>query len=423
MERMKIMSSQDRKEAAAWVGIDWADERHAVSLLAAEAGASVERGTLEQTPEAIAAWAEGLRARFQGRPVAVAVEQKRGALLAALAGHSFLKIYPVNPLSAARFRQAMFPSGAKSDPRDSDLLLEFLRLHGERLRPLFVPDELTRLAAQMAEDRRKCVDERTALIESAQARLKEYFPAALAAAGSLSCPMGPAFLLRWPTLALAQAARPCALRAFFYGRNARAKVEERIQALKAARPLTEDAALIEAGRRRVETLCALIASLTEAIQEYDARIAEVFKSHPDCEIFDSLPAGPVMKPRVLAAFGLDRGRYKSALDLQCLSGIAPVQKSSGKATSVEARRACPKHLRQTFHEFAGVTLLKKGWPRAYYEWKRLQGKGHHDAVRSLAGKWQRVLFACWQQSQPYDEAIYLKQLRAKKAPYLHLIPE
>ena len=71
---------------AAWVGIDWADERHAMSLLAAEAGASVERGTLEQTPEAIAAWAEGLRARLHGRTVAVAVEQKRGALVAALAG-------------------------------------------------------------------------------------------------------------------------------------------------------------------------------------------------------------------------------------------------------------------------------------------------------------------------------------------------
>lgn len=404
---------------SAWVGIDWADQQHAYSLWSASQG--VERGWFDQTPEAIDRWVRSLQDRFGDRPVAVILEQKRGPLLSALAGYPFLKIFPVNPVTAAKFRQAMYPSGAKSDPVDSDLLLEILRLHAGRLRPLFWADEQTRLLAALTEDRRKYVDQRTALIEELTAILKGFFPVALEVAGIFSSGVGPAFLLKWPTLAQAQAARPQTLRQFFYGQNARVRIEERIALLKAARPLTQDSAILEAGRRRVEVVARLIVTLNAGIKEYDQRIAEVFASHPDAEIFDSLPAGKIIKPRVLAAFGLDRNRYQSAAELQRYSGMAPVQKSSGKAISVKARTACPKHLKQTFHEFAGVTLLKDGWPKAYYLWKRAQGKAHQAAVRALGFKWQRIIFACWKHSQPYEEATYLKTLRSKNVPYLHLI--
>jgi len=38
------------------------------------------------------------------------------------------------------------------------------------------------------------------------------------------------------------------------------------------------------------------------------------------------------------------------------------------------------------------------------------------AVRSLAFKWVRILFRCWQTSTPYDEAKYLMALKAKGSP-------
>jgi hypothetical protein len=51
---------------AAFIAIDWADREHIWKLQAAESG-SYEQGKLEQTPEAIEAWASQLATRFGGR--------------------------------------------------------------------------------------------------------------------------------------------------------------------------------------------------------------------------------------------------------------------------------------------------------------------------------------------------------------------
>ena len=40
---------------------------------------------------------------------------------------------------------------------------------------------------------------------------------------------------------------------------------------------------------------------------------------------------------------------------------------------------------------------------------------HHEAVRKLAYKWQRIVWRMWQQRQPYDEARYLAALEKKAA--------
>jgi hypothetical protein len=36
---------------------------------------------------------------------------------------------------------------------------------------------------------------------------------------------------------------------------------------------------------------------------------------------------------------------------------------------------------------------------------------HHVAVRSLAFKWQRIIWRCWQNHTPYCEEIYLNALK------------
>src|SRR5256885_8302646 len=68
---------------AAFVGLDWGDEKHALSLGAA-GSTTIERTFLEQTPEALADWANALRTRFPNGKIAVCLEQARGALLSAL---------------------------------------------------------------------------------------------------------------------------------------------------------------------------------------------------------------------------------------------------------------------------------------------------------------------------------------------------
>ena len=80
------------------------------------------------------------------------------------------------------------------------------------------------------------------------------------------------------------------------------------------------------------------------------------------------------------------------------------------------RLACPKFVRQTFHEFAAASCRKSLWARAYYEQQRKRGVGHHAAVRSLAYKWIRILYRCWKDRAPYDEQVYLKSLQRHRSP-------
>jgi hypothetical protein len=120
-------------------------------------------------------------------------------------------------------------------------------------------------------------------------------------------------------------------------------------------------------------------------------------------------------PRLIVAFGTRRERYDNAYQVQCYSGIAPVKVASGKTQTIRFRRARPKFLRQTFHEFALHSLQKSEWARAYYQLQRDRHKSHQAAVRALAHKWIRIIFRCWKDRKPYDEAIFLQSQRRRSA--------
>jgi hypothetical protein len=67
---------------------------------------------------------------------------------------------------------------------------------------------------------------------------------------------------------------------------------------------------------------------------------------------------------------------------------------------------CPKFLRQTFHEWATHSIRSSAWAKEYYERQRAKGKPHHVVVRALAFKWIRILFRCWKDRKPYNDALF-----------------
>src|SRR6185295_10826827 len=97
---------------AAFIGIDWADSKHDICLSLPDA-VSRERSVLEHRPTAIRAWADELRQRFAGAPVAVAIELTQGPIVSALLEHDFFVLFPVPPTTLARYREAFKPSRAK----------------------------------------------------------------------------------------------------------------------------------------------------------------------------------------------------------------------------------------------------------------------------------------------------------------------
>lgn len=171
-----VVAAPSEPEWAALAAIDWADQKNFWRLLPA-GGRQSEAGELDNTPEAVEVWAANLQQRFGGRPIAVILEQTRGALVYMLTKYPHLVLFPVHPTTAARYRETFAPSGAKSDPSDTDSLLDLLLRHRERLRPLR-PDTLeTRLLHFLVEERRQTVDEKTRREPSSDRLPETVFPA------------------------------------------------------------------------------------------------------------------------------------------------------------------------------------------------------------------------------------------------------
>ena len=421
---MNKSEAEKMDEYAALIGLDWATEKHDICVWDAATG-EVRHQVVAHTPEALAEWLSELQARYPGRRLALGLEQSRGALIYALMGHAFLDLYPINPVTLARYRGAFAPSRAKDDPGDARLLCEILRLHRDKLAVWKPDDEQTRTLGFLNEERRKSVNLRTKLILRLQAALKLYFPQALQWVGAdLSAPMACDWLLKWPTLECVQSARPQTVRAFFYAHNCRsaAHIESVLATLATAKPLTTDAAVMAVQPLTVQMLAKQLRLLHHSIVEYDRQIATLFRPHPDAFLFESLPgAGEVIAPRLLTAFGSDRSRHPTAQDMQAYAGIAPVVERSGKDCWTHWRWNCPKFLRQTFHEYAKSSLPYSVWAKAFYELQKSRGKGHNAAIRSLAFKWIRIIHRCWLTRTPYDEGLYLQTLARRGSPLCALI--
>jgi transposase len=417
-------------DCAAFVGVDWGDEEHAFCVLTVDGG-TAWHGKLKQQPEAIAAWVAQLRQRFGGRPVAVCIEQTRGALFFALMQYDFLLLCPINPAQLAAYRRAVSPSGSKNDPADAILAARFLRDHGDQIRVWRPDDDISRGLRMLSEQRRDWVEQRVALENQLRQRLKETYPLALRLfPGDLHADKCLEFLAKFPTLKELQRASPKQLAKWLPKRRrcadeppAEELCREQMQTIRQALPSTKDAAVIEHARLVIGHVAAQIRTLNRAVAECDDKIAALFAKHPDREVFASFPgAGSALAPRLAAAFGTDREKLRRAEDIQQISGIAPVTRSSGKTTVVHIRWACPKFLRQTFHEFARCSTKFSAWAQAYLTMRRAAGTPYQVIIRALAFKWQRILFRCWQRHELYDEQQYLQRLRATNSPLIHFLP-
>src|SRR5215510_1459586 len=406
---------------AAFVGIDWADANHDICLQAAGT-AKRECFQLEHTPEAIDAWVTTLRTRFHSQPVAICLELNKGPLVFALRKYDFLVLFPINPLTLARYREAFTPSRAKDDPTDAQLQLEVLLTHRDKLAPLNPQSPTMRALEQLVAHRRRVVGDKVRMTNRLTRTLKNYFPQVLQWFQDKDTPMFCDFLSRWPTLKAAQLARRATLEAFFRAHHVRSTdvIAQRLHAIKAAMPLTTDEGVIAPHALLVQALVAQLRVTLQAIAEFDTAIAQRAQTHPDFPLFQALPgAGPVFAPRLLVAFGEQRARYASAAELQKYAGIAPVTERSGKKSWVHWRLQCPKFLRQTFVEWAAESIRHSFWAQLYYQQQRDKGQTHQAAVRALAFKWIRILYRCWQERTPYDESIYLQALNRPGSSLLH----
>jgi len=402
-----------------FVGLDWSDAKHDVCLQSADSDA-YEFGTFAHQPDAIDAWARALHQRFGGR-IAIALELTKGPVVYALQKYDFIVLFPIDASLLATYRKAFKPSRAKDDPTDAQLALELMRRYPRRFRPLKPQSVTMRTLSFLVEQRRLLVDDKKRLVNRLGHTLKQYYPQLLDWFEQHDTVVFLDFLRRWPTLKQAQRARKTTLEAFFRAHNVRfaTVIADRVQAIHAAMPLTEDPAVIITHQLLAEALVEQLQVTLRAIDRFDQAIAALAPTLPDYALFDALPgSGPILTPRLLTAFGDQRERFATAEQLQQYSGVAPVTERSGKKSWVHWRWQCPTFVRQTFVEWAAQTINKSFWAGAFYRQQRAKGSPHQVAVRALAFKWIRILHRCWLSHTPYDESRYLKALQRRGSPLL-----
>ena len=412
------MDTLNTTSFTAFIGIDWADAKHDICIQSADD--EREFDVIPHKVELIDEWACTMRQRF-GSPIAVAVELSKGPIVYALQKHDCFVIFPVNPSTLARYREAFQPSRAKDDPTDAELAVDLIIRHHERFKPLQPQSVEIRMLVSLVEQRRNLVADKIRITNRLRVALKQYYPQMLEWFDHIDTLLFCDFLTRWPTLLQVKRARQSTLRKFFHEHSMRFEhvLEQRLIAIKAATPLTLDEAVVEPHRLQALVYVEQLRVLLDAIKRFDIQIESVAKQHDDYALFTALPgAGPSLAPRLLVAFGEQRERYKSAAEVQKYSGVAPVTERSGKKHWVHWRWQCPTFMRQTFVEWAAQTINKSYWAGEYYRQQREKGSTYQAAVRALAFKWIRILYRCWQTRTPYDEVTYLKALERRGSPLL-----
>jgi transposase len=408
------------------IGLDRSDQKADLHLIDTRAG-TTRAQTIGTAPEALHEWLLELRREYSHARVAICLEQPAASLILFLESYAWLTLYAINPITLQKFREAFVTSRAKDDGKDARYLAELLCTHHDKLKAWQPDDAPTRLLQQLVSHRRAVIDERTALTNRLQSLLKQYFPQALELCGEdLWRPLATSFLLKWPTLQAVQKAKPATLKEFYYLHGSRSQklIEQRLQCIACAIALTDEAAVLQSHTLRVRLICRQLQEVQRTVAEFEKRLSEVFAQHPQRAIFQSLPgAGPVLAPRLAASLGSERDRYASAKNLQCFSGIAPVTKQSGHSRYIHRRYRCPVFMKQSFHEYAGESIRFSRWAAAHYRHQRAKGAKHHAAVRSLAYKWQRIIWKCWHSHTRYDEAIYEAALKKSGSPLASLLDQ
>jgi transposase len=171
-----------------FVGDDWAEDHHDLEI-EDEAGRRLARVRLPEGLQGItrlhalipdhmpADWADLPDGEAAGR-VKVGIETERGPWVQALVAAGY-EVFPLNPMSVARYRERHSTSGAKSDAADAHLLAEIVRLDRAHHRPVAGDSPQAEAIKLVSRAHQTLIWDRSWHVLRPRAALREFFPAAL----------------------------------------------------------------------------------------------------------------------------------------------------------------------------------------------------------------------------------------------------
>jgi transposase len=389
-----------------FIGDDWAEDHHDVYLMD-EAG---RRLASRRLPEGLAG-IRGLHelvaahAEVPGEAV-IGLETDRGLWVGALAAAGY-QVYAINPMAVAHYRDRHHVSGAKSDASDAKLLADLVRTDRHNHRPIAGDSAEAEAIKVLARAHQNLIWTRTQHTNRLRSALREYYPAALVAFDDLAHGDALGLLARAPTpeqgAKLSITAIQSGLKRGGRQRNIAARARE-IQTALRSEQLAAPASVAAAFGATTRATVGIIAELNRQIAELESSLPAHFETHPDADIYLSLPGlGVVLGARVLGEFGDDPNRYTDAKSRKNYAGTSPLTVASGKKRAVLARHAHNRRLSDAIDHWALCALTTSPGARSFNDLHRTNGDTHHQALRALGNRLVGILHGCLRHNQPYNE--------------------
>jgi transposase len=391
-----------------FAGDDWAEDHHDVEVM----DGSGRRLAKARLPEGVTGMArlhtmigELAGDETDAVEVLVGIDTARGPWVAALVAAGYT-VLAVNPLQAARFRDRLGVSGAKSDPGDAHVLADMVRTHSHELRPVAGDTPAVEAVKVVTRTHKTLIWERTRHTQRLRHALRDYFPAALVAFEDLDAADTLELLAKAPTPA--QAARLTLAQISGALKRARRKniagKATVIQAALRAEHLTQPDVVTAAYAASVQALIAVLTVLDSQVKTLQGQVEAYFGRHPAAEIIRSQPGlGSVLGARVLAEFGDDPDRYATAKARKNYAGTSPITRASGRKKVALARFVHNDRLIDALMSQAQSALLHSPGARTYYDRQKTRGAGHNAALRQVANRLVGILHGCLKTGTLYDE--------------------
>ncbi len=389
-----------------FVGDDWAEDHHDVYLM----NDTGDRLASRRLPEGLA----GVRVLHElisehaedPAQVVIGIETDRGLWVDALTAAEY-QVFAINPLAVARYRDRHHVSGAKSDARDAKLLADLVRTDQHNHRPIAGDSPDAEAVKVLARAHQNLIWTRNRHTNALRSALREYYPAALETFENLADRDTLAILGRAPTPAdargLSLSKIRAALKAAGRQRNLDTRALQSQQALRTEQ-LSAPAAVTAAFGASTRAAVGIIVELNHQIAELEAELATHFETHPDADIYRSLPGlGVILGARVLGEFGDDPNRYTDAKCRKNYAGTSPLTIASGKKRAVLARHVRNRRLYDAIDAWAFCAITRSPGARAYYDQRRAAGDLHHQALRALGNRLVGILHGCLRHHTKYDE--------------------
>jgi transposase len=391
-----------------FVGDDWAEDYHDVEVQD-EMGRRLAKARFTEGLAGVAGLHELVAQHLdedEADQVVLGIETDRGPWVLALIAAGY-RVFAINPLQVARYRERQSVSGAKSDAADAHTLADMVRTDSHQLRPVAGDSDQAEAVKVVARAHKTLIWERTRHAQRLRNALREFFPAALQAFDDLTAADTLELLAKAPdpdaaarlTISQVSAALKRARR---HHAGDKARV---IRAALRTEQLRQPAAVTTAYAAAVRAQVAVIGTLNAQIKTMGEQVEAHFGQHPDVEIYLSQPGmGPIVGARVLSEFGDDDHRYADARSRKNYAGTSPITRASGKKKTVLARYVHNNRLIDALGQQAFSALTGSPGARAYYDQLRRRGMGHRAALRQLANRLVGILHGCLKTGTVYDEA-------------------